>query len=192
MAETVIALDSLPTHVIDIEALIQWALQQTGYLPWRGVSDDALAYDHGWTAVPRRQSRQYVGSEILLRRAVDNDAALVLGAVRALAPATAATVLRCAREGDRPGCFIGFEAHKVPKTVYRRKRGGGKRHRPSVVMVWDMGIEPETVRLARTVYENWRAALARVAASIRGDLAFYEVAGPAAPPHPWLAQTLAA
>lgn len=173
----------LGTRPIDIEQLLQWAIAQTGYLPWRGVSARELEYDFGFTAIPAGVRREFRSRGVLLRVAASDDANAVIDAVKGLEPRVAATVIACARRQIRPACFVGVAPKKVAKTVTNRTKKGKRRHRKrSTVMVWD--IDPVTIKLARQQYEAWHAALVRLAGRLDGSLAV-PVIGPAAPACPW-------
>lgn len=169
---------------IDVEQLLQWAIAQTGYLPWRGVASRELEYDFGYTAIPGGVRREFRSSGILLRVAASEDVNAVIAEVKALEPRVAAVVISCARRQIRPACFVGVEPRKVAKTVSNRTKRGKRRHRKrSTVMVWD--IDPMTIKLARRQYEAWRAALVRLVERLAGRLAAFAVTGPSAPARPW-------
>jgi hypothetical protein len=172
---------------IDAETLIQWAMDQTGYLPWRGVTDRELMFDHGYNAIPKNVPTTYQGSQPLLRAAVSDDATLVIAAIKALPPRTAAMVIACGREKIRPECFVDFEPAQVAKTIYpRRKRKRGKRskgHRPYTVVVWN--IDPEVICASREAYERWHRAVEDVAAQVAALVTRWRIKGFAAPHRPW-------
>jgi len=169
---------------IDVEHLLQWAIEQTGYLPWRGVSRRELEYDFGFTAIPGGVRREFHSAGILLRVAANDDANAVIEQIKALEPRVAAAVIACARRQIRPECFVGVVPQKVRKTVTNRTKKGKRRHKKrSVIMVWD--IDPMTIKLARQQYEAWRSALARIAERLSGRLAAFQVTGPSAPACPW-------
>lgn len=168
---------------IDIEALIQWAIAQTGFLPWYGTHPRELMLDGGYTAIPKGCSRQYHGGTILLRRAINSDAAIVIEAVKSLEPSIAAVVIARGRDKDRPQCFVGVKPKLVDRKVYGRKRGR-KRHRPTTIREWN--IDPKAICAAREIYTRWHAALARLAAQLQGQLIAYDIKGLGAPETPWL------
>lgn len=190
-------MDGLPAHrpptvqggrqPIDIEQALWWALGQTGYLPWRGCSERELAFDHGYTVLPKGCSREFHGGATLLRRPIEPDAALVIEAVKALDPAIAAVVIACARERIRPDWMEGVEPRQVATTVYGHVRVGKRRKRrgrPARVVVWQP-CDPGVIRAAREVYARWHAALAVLAHELRGQLNGFAINGFAAPAAPW-------
>lgn len=169
---------------IDIEELLRWAIGQTGYLPWCNPSDDDLALDHGWDCVPKGTRALYQPSRgIALRRGIDPDAAFVVEAVKALDGEVAAQIIACARQGIRPNCLEGVEPRRVAKHVYAKKRGK-KKHRRSIIMVWEP-CDPETICLARAAYVRWHRAVASMIAALRGQLMHWRITGFSAPPVPW-------
>lgn len=172
---------------VDIEELLQWAIGQSGYLPWRGVAERELQYDHGYTvlfsAAPPVLSRG-----IALRCTVNGDANAVIDEIRALAPGVAAVVIACARRRIRPACFVGVTPQKINKTIktVSRTKKGWRRRRgrvTSTVTGWD--VEPATVALARQAYTAWHHALGRMAQRLAGRLETYAIAGFSAPERPW-------
>ncbi len=168
---------------IDIEELVQWAMSQTGYLPWRGVSERELAFDHGYTVIPKGCGLDYRGGHTLLRRAISDDAAIVVEAIKSLEPRVAAMVIACGRECIRPNWLPGIEPRQVAKRVYgarKRKRRG----RPAVVMTW-VPCDPSVIRAARSAYEQWHAALLILVSQLDGALAGLAIKGLEAPARPW-------
>jgi hypothetical protein len=169
---------------IDIETLVQWAVQQSGHLPWRGVDDRELMYDYGYTAL-QRQAPPRRSSGRQLARAVGQDAAAVIAAVQALDGGVAAVVIACARAGIRPDWMPGVAPRLVPKPVYERiRRRGKKRHRRSVRIVWEP-CDPQAICAARAVYRRWHAALRGLIAPLAGNLSDWNITGLAAPAEPW-------
>ena len=172
---------------VDIERLLWWAMEQTGYLPWKGVSPRELMFDHGYTVLPRGCSREYHGGGTLLRRAVDEDAATVIAAIMALDPVIAGVVIRCAREKIRPDWMPGVEPKQVQRPISWRKgrRKRGKRgHRAVFVTVWEP-CDPAAIRAARAAYEDWHEAVNALAAGLAGMLIDWKIKGFRAPRLPW-------
>lgn len=168
---------------IDIEALLSWAIAQSGHLPWHGVSERELMYDHGYTVVPRHCSREYRGGGAVLARATDDDAATVIAAIKGLDGAIAAVVIACARSGIRPDWMAGVEPRLVPRSAYAKTRGK-KRHRRAVQMVW-VPCHPDAIRAAREIYQRWHLALQRLMSELAGELGAWEINAFSAPAEPW-------
>lgn len=168
---------------IDIEALLQWAIGQSGHLPWRGVSARELMFDYGFTVIPKGCRREFRGGGTLLSRAIDDDAAVVVEAVKALEGGIAGVVIACARKGIRPDWMEGIEPRLVPRLAYPKKRGK-KKHRRAVTMEWKP-CHPQVICAARDVYRRWHAALAALAVELDGALIGWRIKGLAAVPEPW-------
>jgi len=172
---------------IDAELLIHWAMDQTGYLPWYGVPDRALMFDHGYDVIPKNNGTAYQGSQPRLRVTIVDDANTVIEAIKALPPRTAAMVIACGRQKIRPECFVDFVPEQIEKTIYprrKKKRGRkGKGQRPYTIMVWN--IDPEVIRASREAYERWHEAVARVARQVSPLITRWTVRSFAAPRRPW-------
>lgn len=165
---------------VSIELLLQHAIQQTGRLPWEGTRQADLAYDRGCTARPRTSpvvswglaevcaGITHRGRSLRASKTPTGDAAIVLGAVKALAPRDASLVLACAR-AKRAGpewrvCGL-VEAEPQVRTV-RAKRG----HRRVPVTTWRDGVTPEAIRVARGEYQRWRSALVRLTVRLQPEI----------------------
>lgn len=188
----VLPLSRVGVRLIDVEHLLHWAFAQTGLLPFRNPSERGLAYNHGWTAIPRGANQQFQGSEIALQRALDEDAAAVLAAVQRL-PAEIRNVVRaCAMSGIRPNWMEGIEPKLVERRVSHRKvrkkkkgkRGKKVTGRSHVERVWEP-CSPETILIVREIYAAWHAALSEIATKLGPDLKNHEISGLAAPATPW-------
>jgi len=172
---------------VDIEALVQWAIAQTGYLPWRNPSAEDLAMDHGWDCVPKSARALYQqsgGIALKCKGGIAVEAVIVVQAIKALPAAMAAQVIPHAREASRPNALIGIEPRRVGKKVYGRKRNGKRRGRPATVMSW-APCSPEAICDARSAYSLWHAGLSRLAKVLMGQLTHWEINGFAAPAAPW-------
>jgi hypothetical protein len=171
-------------RTMDIEHLLQWAIAQTGYLPWRGVDERDLEYNFGFNAIPSGARLDFRRGGPALRLAANDDVNAVIAAVKALEPRVAAAVIACARRQIRPECFVGREPLKVSRMVRQKTKKGKRKHRKRLsIMVWD--IDPATVKLARQQYEAWHAALTRIAQRLDGQLKAFRVTLPEAPQCPW-------
>lgn len=169
---------------IDIEVLLQWAIGQSGHLPWRGVSPRELMFDYGYTVIPRGCERGWHGGGTLLRLSIDDDASRVIEAIKRLEPRVAGIVIACARSQIRPDWMQGVEPKRVPRKIYQRvSRRGRRRHRSTTVMVWN--IDPAQIAAARSIYERWHAALTRLAVMLDGSLDRWVAKLPQAHPQPW-------
>jgi Mg-chelatase subunit ChlI len=115
----------------DIENLLQWAYAQTVYLDYRNASPRALAYNHGYTAIPKGFHSTFEGGDVAVTMLSSTaaDARRIVAAVELLDPWTQAIVARCAKSQVRPDCFLGVEAREVKTTLSwrKRKKGGGKK-----------------------------------------------------------------
>lgn len=171
------------TVPIDIEDLVQWAMSQTGYLPWRGVSDRELAFDHGYTVIPKGCGLDYRGGQALLRRAASADATAVIEAIKTLDGEVAAMVIACGRQRIRPNWLDGVEPRLVARTMYGRRRKK-RRGRPVAISVW-VPCEPGVIRAARAAYSQWHGGLVRLAAMLAGALSEFTINGLGAPAQPW-------
>lgn len=168
---------------IDAEYLLQWAIERSGRLPWAGVSDKDLAFDHGWTARPRRGTPEYHAAPLTLRCTPSDDANSVLDAIKALEPAAALSVAACARNKMRPNWLPGVVPERVATTIYRRKRGK-KRHRGSITMIWHP-CDPLTLEAAHVAYTRWHDAVTSIADLLKGQLGNFEIRTFLAPEAPW-------
>lgn len=166
---------------IDIEDLLQLALQQPVYRPFRVVSERALAYNYGYTAVPKGCHGGFAGGEVLLRVPAGADAAAVVAAVNALDPWTRAIVRRCAVGGTRPDWFEGVGAPRRVAVMKRHKR----RHRKVKVGERWEPCSPQAICAAREIYARWHSAVTRLAEVLRGRLTDWRITGFAAPESPW-------
>lgn len=186
---------SVAVSTIDIEHLVQWAVQQSGRLPWSRDGEDELAFDHGLTAKLRRRPKIGWGTAQVtaglwrkgkpLPSSVKpvGDVGTVLEAIKRLPPEMASVVLVCARSGIRPDCMADVEPKRITKMVYPRKRGKRRgRHVPRVVTVWD--IDPATVTAARRNYELWHVGLTLLL-QIEPELTRWRLSGFNAPESPW-------
>jgi len=189
LADPVIARNEI--YPTDIEYLLQWAFGQTGQLPFRNANEKTLAFDHGWTAIPRRSSKIYNGSEIALQRAVDHDAQLLIDAVQRLSPDIRQVVKACAMSGIRPNWMEGIEPVLVARKVSWRKakkkrsrRGKKVTGRSHVERVWEP-CSPETIRIVREIYSAWHAALENISETAGNYLKTHEISGLNAPTAPW-------
>lgn len=177
---------------IDAEALIAWALQRSGRLPWGNARDRDLAFDRGVTAKPR--SAPHVGwgvAEVCAGLSVNGralvrpqrnpgpDAIRVLVEIGMLDPARAALVIACGRASIRPDWMPGV----TPREVRRVKRTGKKRRRIAIVE-WSP-CSPEAIRAAREAYRRWHSGVAAVARRLDGELDGWEIQGFTAPAEPW-------
>jgi hypothetical protein len=187
--ENRLPLDAASVRLIDIEMLVQWALAQTGYLPWRAVTERELAYDHGYTAIPHGVGHQYRGGGVVLRAAISDDANTVIGAIKALEPQIAATVIACGRKQIRPDWLPGVEPKRSAHYLSPKKHGKRRHRRKTVVMVWN--IDPLTIKLVRGHYEAWHDALTRLARRLAGQLQAFEISGFAAARCPWETENIA-
>lgn len=167
---------------IDAEHLLQWAIERSGRLPWPGVSDKDLAFDHGWTARPR-STPPYQAASLTLRCSPSEDATAVIAAINALEPAAALSVAACARSKIRPNWLPGVVPERIATTVYRRKRGK-KRHRGSIAMVWHP-CDPLTLEAAHCAYTRWHDAVTSIADLLKGQLDNFEIRTFLAPQAPW-------
>ncbi len=181
---------------IDVEHLLQWAVQRTGKLPWSRDGEGDLSFDHGLTAKLRRRPKigwataqvtaglWRAGRPLSASVTPHGDIAVVIDAIKHLPPAIAAMVLACARSGIRPDWMPGVEPKMVQKHLYKRRHGKRRgRHVPHLVMVWD--IEPATVRAARDAYAQWHQALTAMAVVLPASLSRWQVRGIGAPASPW-------
>ncbi len=180
-----VALAEAPTiKLVDIEMLVQWALEQTGYLPWRAVTERELQYDHGYTAIPHGVSKEYKGRGAVLRTALNGDANAVLDAIKGLPPRSAVLVIRYGRDQKRPPDFTGIEPrrvwHQMPKKKGKRK--GAHRKRPRY-QGWD--IHPDTIAAARAEYALWHEALTALMEKLTPVLIGHRITGFSARPNPW-------
>lgn len=176
---------------IDVEALITWALQRSGRLPWANARDRELAFDSGLTARPRKAPHvtwgtaeacaglRFDGRSLRAMMTPGPDASRVLLAIGRLEPGTAALVIACGRAGIRPDWMPGVE----PRQVQRAKRCR-KKHRKIAVPVWEP-CSPDTIRVARDAYRRWRAGVAEVWRQLADALESWEIDGFAAPIDPW-------
>lgn len=175
---------------IDVEVLISWAFSQTSALPWRNPTDRSIAWNRGWTAVPKGYPRTLGGGETAIRRAQEHDAELVLNAVRRLPDQKVREVVQaCAMKGRRPNWLEGVEPVMIEKKVsWRRLRRRKKGKRPSgrshFEKVWDP-VTPETILIVREMYAAWHAALIDIGRSVGPLLEKHEINGLAAPSAPW-------
>jgi hypothetical protein len=191
---------------IDIEALVSWALDCTGRLPWLRDDPRDLAMGRGLTARPRRRDRTtwaqveaysgvapdrvtlaetwegltVAGHPLAVRRQPGDDAQLVLQAIQQLPPATAALVLVYGRKRCRPDWLPDV----VPERVTRSRRRG--RHSRTTVRVW-VPCSPQELMLAREAYSIWRSGLKSLADALEGRTARWTVLGPRVPAEPWTA-----
>jgi hypothetical protein len=171
---------------IDIEYLLHWAFEQTGILPWRGVSERALMYDHGYSVIPKGCATSYSGGETLLRCDVPEDAAIIIHAVGALPLEVRSVVKACALQQIRPNWMEGVEPRLVERKISwrKRKKRGSRGHRSHVQRLWEP-CSPETICAVRHIYTAWHAALATLLSRLDGRLSAYHINGLAAPPAPW-------
>lgn len=167
---------------IDIEILLQWAIERSGRLPWLGVSDKDLAFDHGWTARPRSVP-QYQASSLTLRCSPSDDAAAVIAAINTLEPKAALSVTACAKNKMRPNWLPGVVPERVVTQGYRRKRGK-KKHRLTTMIVWHP-CDPLTLESAHNAYSRWHDAVASIADLLKGQLDNFEIRTFLAPEAPW-------
>lgn len=173
---------------IDIEHLLQWAVEQSVAPRLTVASRDALSFNYGFTVVPKGFHGVHTGGIARVeggRYAGDIDAERVLAAIDRLDPWSRSVVLRCAKGCRRPDWFEGVEPQLVPRISYRRKKNGKKKHRKSPVMVWKDGISPQVICATRDIYRQWHIVLSRLAAALEGKLLAYEIKGFAAPAAPW-------
>lgn len=177
---------------IDIEALVQWAMEETSakHLPWRNPSPRALAMDHGWTCIPKGVSREYHGAEVVLRVGTDHDAITVVEAIKALDdPAVAAQIIACGRGNLRPECHLNVEPRRVEKIVSwrkaaKKKKGNKKNRKPVRTSVWEP-CSPEAICAARDAYKRWHDGLTNLARVLDGQLSRWKVTGLRASAKPW-------
>lgn len=174
----------------DIENLLQWAYAQTVYLDYRNASPRALAYNHGYTAIPKGFHSTFEGGDVAVTMLSSTaaDARRIVAAVELLDPWTQAIVTRCAKSQVRPDCFLGVEAREVKTTLSwrKRKKGGGKKkaHSSTVTTRWEP-CHPAAICAAREIYLRWHTALGRLAIALAGELNDWAISGFAAPEHPW-------
>lgn len=190
MSEDVVERRPIPPigQRVDIETLVGWAIGQTGYLPWSGVSDKELAMDHGWTAIPKGVSREYHARELLLRckGGIPFDAMTIVEAVKALEPSIASMVIACARKAIRPDWCRDIVPRQVPKTVSWRSKSKKKKkgHRSHTTLVWTP-CSPEAICAARDAYQRWHQGMAGLATALAGVLKHWQTIGFSAPRAPW-------
>lgn len=172
---------------IDIEALLQWALEHS-VAPRLGVpSRRELEFNRGYTAIPKGFHGVFAGGGVAVeggRAAGDIDAERVLAAVDRLDPWSRSIVLVNARARRRPDWMEGVEPRLVARARYRAKKRGKKRHRASPVMVWEP-CTPQAICATREIYGRWHDALQRLAAALHGRLIAWEINGFAVPTAPW-------
>lgn len=178
----VLAIVARSKQPIDAELLLQWAIERSGRLPWSGVSDKDLAFDHGWTARPRGTA-QYHAAPITLRCSPSEDAAAVIAAINALEPQAALSVTACARNKIRPNWLPGVVPERIATQGYRRKRGKAK-HRTTTIIVWHP-CDPLTLEAAHSAYTRWHKAVTSIADLLKGQLENFEIRTFLAPEAPW-------
>lgn len=199
-AEDAAGIQARPPQPVDIEHLLQWAVGRSGRLPWRRDDERDLGGNHGLTARPRRrpkigwhEAEVYAltvrGPRQLTPRMLipGPDAEIVLAAVKALEPATAAVVIACARGKIRPDWMPGVEPKRVLRARYVPNLKRKKRHRRTLVPRWEP-CSPAELQAARDVYVRWHAALEALADQLQGRLAGWTVCGFLAPATPWQAE----
>ena len=180
---------------IDIEVLVQLAIERSGNLPWSRVRDRELAFDKGLTVKPRKRAIvswleaeamagiSFEGKAPPARMHPGPDLELVINAIKRLEPRMASAVIACGRAKIRPNCMLGVVPKRVARTTYGYKRNGKRRGRPVITMVWD--VDPKAICLARELYSAWHAALTRIMHELRDRLSNYSINGFLAPASPW-------
>lgn len=180
---------------VDIELIVQWALEPRGRLPFDRADDKELAFDRGVTVKPRKKPRGSwalaeacaglrLGSGRPLHAyptAPRPDAERIIDAIRQLPPAAAATVIACGRGRIRPDWMEGVEPRQVVKKRSHRKCRNGQ---PRTRLVWEP-CTPDEIRAAHAIYSRWHAALLLLADRLRGTLERFEINGFGAPAEPW-------
>jgi hypothetical protein len=190
---------SPPTRV-DVERVVQWALQpgKAGGIPWREGA--ALAFDLGVTAKPRRRQRGgwalviAGGVKTPIRRVeleavADDDAGRVMDSIRALPGNVASLVIHHGRYCTRPGWTERVE-NRAPRlgpsgrpwVEYADPR---RRMQPYCPLLVTHEWVVSDAAISR--YRAWWGGLLIVAEAIRGRLDRWEVSGFAAPQTPWMA-----
>lgn len=178
---------------VDVEWLLQWAVGQTGNLPWSRDRDCELAFDRGLTVKPRKREHgswaiaeacaglRFGGTRPLpARMHPTGDAEKILAEIMKLDGRTASTIIACARSKIRPDWMPGVEA-KMTVVGSRRCK---KRHKRIPVMDW-RPCRPEAIRAAREVYTRWHAALIAMMGNLDGRLSGFRINGLSAPANPW-------
>lgn len=165
---------------IDIEALVQWTMARTGYLPWRGVSERELMFDYGYTAIPEGAPGGFRSGCERLRQVVDDDAATVIAAIEALGWPASRLVVANGKAGIQPNWLEGIEPRLVPV-----KKRCGKKHRKVVVGHRWEPCHPQAICAARDAYRDWHSGLRRLAAVLGDSLIAWRINGFAAPEAPW-------
>lgn len=178
---------------VDIEWMVTYALARSGRLPWSRPGDQALSYDRGLTARPRRRApgswalaeacaglRIGAGREVPATMTPSGDVAIVIEAIKRLHPRAASLILACGRAHIRPDYTVEgrVEPTKVLKSVKCRKR-----KRRIDRMVWD--VDPEAIRAARAAYTAWHDGLHHLTLLLAGRLSGFRINGLSAPAEPW-------
>jgi hypothetical protein len=182
---------------IAIEELLQWAVAQSGRLPWRRDTEDELSMNRGLTARPKKSERvPWTGAGVMIftvgnrrqgpfaRRTPSSDAAVVLEAIKSLEATVAASVLACARGKIRPDWMEGVEPYVVMRPLYGHKRNRKRRGRPVMVPEWKP-CSPAEVKAAREVYARWHQALRRLNDRLQGNLDGWWLTDNFPPLEPW-------
>lgn len=176
---------------VDIEVLVQWAVARSGRLPWDRTRDRELMFDQGLTAKPRHRlpaswvlaeacaGLRHNGRALPALMRPGPDAERVIEAVKRLDPATAATILCCARSKIRPDCMVGVEPRRVPRRVRSKKR-----HKAVTRMFW-YPCDPAAICAARAIYARWHAGMMALLAALRGRLEAWNINGFGAAAQPW-------
>lgn len=176
---------------IDIEHLLHWAYAQTAYVDYRNGSARSLAFNHQYSAIPRGCHNLFTGGDlaVTLLSASAEDAKTIVAAVEMFDQSTRDIVTRCAKDQNRPDCFVGVEAQEVESRVYpnlrRRKGWRRKSHKPVVSKRWEP-CHPLAICAARGIYGRWHTAVSQLGEVLDGNLSDWHVTGFSAPATPWL------
>lgn len=176
----------------DIEQLVQWALAETGYLPWRNPTDEDLAMDHGLDVIPKGTRALYRpsgGIALKVRGGMPFDANRVIEAIKSLDAATASQIIACGKEKIRPNCLAGVEPRQVLKTIgwrkaAKRRKGRKTNRKPVQVWVWEP-VEPQAICAARAAYTRWHDGMTALVGMLKDQLTHWRITGFGAPRGPW-------
>lgn len=189
---------------LDIELILQWAMTQTGHLPWSRDRDTELMFDKGLTAKPRKRppvnwtiamacAGLKLGTERPLPATMtpSGDAEIIIDAVKRLSPRQASLILACARAHIRPDFTVQAEIDKQryaepverSKKCWQKKRTC-KRPKKAYLKRWH-DPTPEAICAARSAYLLWWYGVWIVLAALQGRLSRFRINGFAAPERPW-------
>ena len=194
---------------LDIELILQWALTQTGHLPWSRDRDTDLMFDKGLTAKPRKRppinwtiamacAGLKLGTERPLPATMtpSGDAEIIIEAVKRLPSRQASLILACARAQIRPDWTVNghAEARRHEKSCWEKKsvpqkKGWSKKWKKARVgrphlKVW-YDPTPEAICAARDAYTLWHDGICHLMTELRGHLSRFKINGFSAPERPW-------